>query len=41
MLAGESDNFLLGRDALKELGIDVEHQLDQLAGQPLLAAEGD
>ncbi|GMF53672.1 unnamed protein product [Phytophthora fragariaefolia] len=41
ILAGEGEEFLLGRDALKELGIDIDHQLAQLAGQPLLGAEED
>jgi hypothetical protein len=40
-LAGEGEEFLLGRDALKESGIDIDHQLAQLAGPPLLDAEDD
>ncbi|GMF18626.1 unnamed protein product [Phytophthora fragariaefolia] len=39
ILPGDGDEFLLGRDALKALGIDVEHQLAQLAGQPTLTDE--
>ncbi|KAE9050316.1 hypothetical protein PR001_g2519 [Phytophthora rubi] len=41
ILAGEGEEFLLGRDALKELGIDIDHQLAQQAGQPLLGADED
>ncbi|KAG3033963.1 hypothetical protein PC120_g1728 [Phytophthora cactorum] len=32
ILEGDDDEFLLGRDALKTLGIDVQDQLAQLAG---------
>ncbi|KAG3051322.1 hypothetical protein PI124_g2468 [Phytophthora idaei] len=32
ILAGDDDEFLLGRDALKTLGIDVQDQFAQLAG---------
>ncbi|GMF47322.1 unnamed protein product [Phytophthora fragariaefolia] len=39
ILPSEGDDFLLGRDALKTLGIDIEDQLSQLASQPILAAE--
>ncbi|GMF29321.1 unnamed protein product [Phytophthora fragariaefolia] len=41
ILAGEGDEFLLGSDALKMLGIDIQDQLAQLAGSPLLDAEDD
>ncbi|OWY96999.1 hypothetical protein PHMEG_00032580 [Phytophthora megakarya] len=41
ILPGDGDEFLLGRDALKELGIDVERQLAQLAGQTTLATDVD
>ncbi|KAG2993660.1 hypothetical protein PC119_g18405 [Phytophthora cactorum] len=40
-LVMEGDEFLLGRDVLKGLGIDVEQQLAQLAGSSLLDAETD
>ncbi|GMF28665.1 unnamed protein product [Phytophthora fragariaefolia] len=40
ILAGEGDEILLGSDALKMLGIDIQ-QLAQLAGSPLLGAEDD
>ncbi|OWZ08420.1 hypothetical protein PHMEG_00019045 [Phytophthora megakarya] len=41
ILAAGGDEFLLGRDALKELGIDVEHQLAQLAGPLPPSVEDD
>jgi hypothetical protein len=41
VLAGEGDEFLLGCDALKTLGIDVQDQLAQLAGSSLLDAEDE
>ncbi|KAG3088749.1 hypothetical protein PI124_g17636 [Phytophthora idaei] len=41
VLAGDGDEFSLGSDALKALGIDVEHQVAQLAGQPALVEEED
>ncbi|EGZ07152.1 hypothetical protein PHYSODRAFT_307114 [Phytophthora sojae] len=40
-LAGRVTRFLLGRDVLKGLGIDVEQQLAQLAGPSLLEDETD
>ncbi|KAG2773180.1 hypothetical protein PC129_g17227 [Phytophthora cactorum] len=41
ILAGVGDEFLLGRDVLKGLDIDVEQQLAQLAGPSLLEGEMD
>ncbi|OWY91677.1 hypothetical protein PHMEG_00039643, partial [Phytophthora megakarya] len=41
ILPGDGDEFLLGCDALKELGIDAERQLAQLAGQTTLATDVD
>ncbi|POM74948.1 Hypothetical protein PHPALM_8009 [Phytophthora palmivora] len=41
VLAGDGDEVLLGREVLKGLGIDVERQLSQLAGSPLLENEVD
>ncbi|GMF41587.1 unnamed protein product [Phytophthora fragariaefolia] len=41
ILEGAGDEFMLGRDVLKGLGIDVEQQLAQLAGPPLLDDEVD
>ncbi|KAJ8537358.1 hypothetical protein ON010_g13238 [Phytophthora cinnamomi] len=41
ILAGAGDEFLLGRDVLKGLGIDVEQQLAQFAGPSLLEDETD
>ncbi|OWY99894.1 hypothetical protein PHMEG_00029027, partial [Phytophthora megakarya] len=41
ILAGGGDELLLGRDALKELGIDVERQLAQLAGPLPPSVEDD
>eukprot|EP00644_Phytophthora_capsici_P011998 jgi/Phyca11/106652/e_gw1.12.930.1 len=39
VLAGDGDEFLVGHEVLKGLGIDVEQQLSQLAGSPLLEDE--
>jgi hypothetical protein len=41
VLAGKGDEVLLGCDALKTLGIDVQDQLAQLAGSSLFDAEED
>eukprot|EP00644_Phytophthora_capsici_P010651 jgi/Phyca11/104401/e_gw1.9.865.1 len=41
ILAGDGDEFLLGSDVLKGLGIDIEQQLAQLAGPTLLEADVD
>ncbi|KAG3169912.1 hypothetical protein PI126_g2564 [Phytophthora idaei] len=41
IVPGDGDEFLLGHDVLKGLGIDVDKQLAQLAGQPLLDSEID
>ncbi|KAK1929789.1 hypothetical protein P3T76_014635 [Phytophthora citrophthora] len=41
ILPGEGDEFLLGSDALKSLGIIVQDQLDQLVGASLLEVEED
>ncbi|ETI44580.1 hypothetical protein F443_10707 [Phytophthora nicotianae P1569] len=41
VLPGDGDEFLLGRDALRTLGIDVEAQLTQLAGPSLFADDND
>ncbi|POM76486.1 Hypothetical protein PHPALM_6271 [Phytophthora palmivora] len=41
VLAGDGGEFLLGRELLKRLGIDVELQLSQLAGSSLLEDEVD
>ncbi|ETO58471.1 hypothetical protein F444_23154, partial [Phytophthora nicotianae P1976] len=41
VLPGGGDEFLLGRDALRTLGIDVEARLGQLAGPSLLADDND
>ncbi|ETM37984.1 hypothetical protein L914_15613 [Phytophthora nicotianae] len=39
VLSGGGDEFLLGRDVLKGIGIDVEQPLAQLVGSPLPEAE--
>ncbi|POM62149.1 hypothetical protein PHPALM_28729 [Phytophthora palmivora] len=41
ILEGDGDEFLLGKDALKRLGIDVDQALAQLADSTLLADEDD
>ncbi|KAE8997546.1 hypothetical protein PR002_g19001 [Phytophthora rubi] len=41
VLEGEGDEFLLGKDALKRLGIDVDQTLAQLADSTLLEDEED
>ncbi|KAI9998902.1 hypothetical protein PInf_003564 [Phytophthora infestans] len=41
VLAGDGDELLLSREVLKGLGIDVEQQLSQLVGSPLLEDEVD
>ncbi|OWZ02003.1 hypothetical protein PHMEG_00026515, partial [Phytophthora megakarya] len=41
ILEGDGDEFLLGKDALKRLGIDVDQALAQLADSTLLTDEDD
>ncbi|POM78483.1 Hypothetical protein PHPALM_3984 [Phytophthora palmivora] len=41
ILEGDGDEFLLGKDALKRLGIDVDQALAQLADSILLVDEDD
>ncbi|KAG3001276.1 hypothetical protein PC121_g9611 [Phytophthora cactorum] len=41
VLDGDGDEFLLGKDALKRLGIDVDQALAQLADSTLLVDEND
>ncbi|EGZ14523.1 hypothetical protein PHYSODRAFT_354718, partial [Phytophthora sojae] len=41
ILEGGGDEFLLGKDALKRLGIDVDQALAKLADSTLLAEEDD
>ncbi|KAF1323287.1 hypothetical protein FI667_g4734, partial [Globisporangium splendens] len=41
ILESEVDEFLLGNDAMKALGIDVESMIEQLAAAPLLEEETD
>ncbi|OWZ18105.1 hypothetical protein PHMEG_0007860 [Phytophthora megakarya] len=41
VLAGDGDEFLLGHEVLKGLGIDVEQQFSQLANSPLLQDKVD